>query len=46
MAPLVNFELRQVGELLAAHLAGDDGVSGRQLVGRELVRVFADDVVL
>lgn len=46
VAPLVSFELRQVGELLAAHLAGDDGVSGRQLVGRELVRVFADDVVL
>ncbi len=46
VAPLVNFKLRRVGELLAAHLAGDDGVSGRQLVGRELVRVFADDVVL
>lgn len=46
VAPLVNLELRQVGELLAAHLAGDDGVSGRQLVGGELVRVFADDVVL
>lgn len=46
VAPLVNLELRRVGELLVAHLAGDDGVSGRQLVGRELVRVFADDVVL
>lgn len=46
VAPLVNSELRRVGELLAAHLAGDDGVSGRQLVGGELVRVFADDVVL
>lgn len=46
VAPLVNPELRRVGELLAAHLAGDDGVRGRQLVGGELVRVFADDVVL
>lgn len=46
VAPLVNFKLRRIGELLAAHLAGDDGVSGRQLVGGELVRVFADDVVL
>lgn len=46
VAPLVNLELRQVGELLATHLAGDNGVCGRQLVGGELVRVFADDVVL
>lgn len=46
VAPLVDFKLRLVGEPLAAHLAGDDGVSGRQLVDRQLVRVFADDVVL
>lgn len=46
VAPLVDFKLRRVGELLAADLTGDDGVSGRQLVSWKLVRVFADDVVL
>lgn len=46
VAPLVHFELGRVGKLLAAHLAGDDGVSGRKLVGGQLVRVFADEVVL
>lgn len=46
VAPLVDFKLRRVGELFAADLAVDDSVSGRQLVGWELVRVFADDVVL
>ena len=46
VAPLVNFELREVGELLAADLTRDNGVFGEQLVGRQLTRVFADDVVL
>lgn len=46
VAPLVNSELRHVGELLATDVAGDDGVRGRQLVRRQLVRVFADDVVV
>lgn len=46
VAPLVDLELGWVGKLLATHLAGDDGVSGWQLVGGQLVRVFADDVVL
>lgn len=46
VAPLVDFKLRGVGELLATDLTGDDGVSGQQLVGWKLMRVFADDVVL
>lgn len=46
VAPLVDFELGWVGKPLAAHLAGNDGVSGWKLVGGQLMRVFADDVVL
>lgn len=46
VAPLVDFKLRWVRELLATDLAADDGVCGWQLVGWELVRMFADDVVL
>lgn len=46
VAPLVRSVLRRVGELLAADLASDDGVGGWQLTCRQLVGVFADDVVL
>lgn len=46
VAPLVDFKLRRIGELLAADLTADNDVSGRQLVRWKLVRVFADHVVL
>lgn len=46
VAPQVDLILRGVGELLATDLTVNDGVSGRQLIGQKLMRVFADDVVL
>lgn len=46
VAPLVHAVLRPVGELLPADVAADDGAAGQQLAIRQLVRVFADDVVL
>lgn len=45
VAPLMCAVLRWVRELLAADLAANDGVDSGQLVGGQLVRMFADDVV-
>lgn len=46
VSALVDPQLGSVGELLPAVLAGDAAARGGQLVGRQRLGVFSDDVVL